>query len=154
MRNMFKIFCLLTFFISATTTVEAKTKMPIKKGRTSSAINFIEADWEKALKAAKETKKLVFVDIYATWCGPCKMLKKNTFTDKAVSDFFNENFVNVSIDGEKGVGPQLLEQYQVEAYPTLIIANAEGEPVLYTMGYLDSKTLLQFAKAALKKTGK
>ncbi|HWB28204.1 MAG TPA: thioredoxin family protein [Chitinophagaceae bacterium] len=114
-------------------------------------ISFIEQDWDKALKAAKTQKKLVFLDIYATWCGPCKMLKKNTFTDAKVADFFNKNFVNVSVDGEKGVGPQLAQKFSIQAYPTLIVANADGTPVLYTMGYLDPATLLQFANAALQK---
>src|SRR5438045_3945454 len=46
-------------------------------------IKFIEQDWNKAMEQAKADKKLIFLDIYATWCGPCKMLKKNTFTDEA-----------------------------------------------------------------------
>lgn len=114
-------------------------------------ITFIEQDWDKALKQAKAENKLVFIDIYATWCGPCKMLKKNTFTDKKVGDFFNKNFVNVSIDGEKGVGPQLAQKFGITAYPSLIVTNAAGKPVLYTMGYIDPTTLLSFADAALKK---
>jgi thiol:disulfide interchange protein len=124
----------------------AEPKKDAEKG-----IVFIEQDWDKALKAAKSQGKLVFIDIYATWCGPCKLLKKNTFTDQKVGDFFNKNFVNVSIDGEKGVGPSLAQKYGITAYPSLIVTNAEGKPVLYTMGYIDPETLLKFADAALKK---
>jgi thioredoxin-related protein len=79
------------------------------------------------------------------------MLKKNTFTDKTVAEFFNTNFINVSINGEKGVGPTLVRQYQIQGYPTLIIADDTGKPLLYTVGYIDSKTILDFAKAALAK---
>jgi thioredoxin-related protein len=79
------------------------------------------------------------------------MLKKNTFTDAKVADFFNKNFVNVSVDGEKGVGPSLAQKFAIQAYPTLIVANGDGQPVLYTMGYLDPATLMEFAQAALKK---
>ncbi len=114
-------------------------------------IVFIEQDWDKALKQAKTEKKLVFLDIYATWCGPCKMLKKNTFSDTKIGDFFNKTFVNVSIDGEKGVGPQLAQKFGIQAYPSLIVADGDGNPVLYTMGYIDPQTLMQFAEAALKK---
>ena len=122
---------------------------PAKK--TEAGITFIEQDWDKALQQAKAENKLVFLDIYATWCGPCKLLKKNTFTDKKVGDFFNKTFVNVSIDGEKGVGPQLAQKFGITAYPSLIVANADGKPVLYTMGYIDAATLLSFADAALKR---
>ena len=114
-------------------------------------IQFIEQDWSKALQQAKAENKLVFVDIYATWCGPCKMLKKNTFTDAAVAEFFNKNFVNVSIDGEKTVGPQLAQRFAIEGYPTLIVTDASGKPLLYSVGYIDANSLLQFAKEALKK---
>ena len=131
---------------SGKTYAEPPKKEPAEKG-----IVFIEQDWDKALKAAKDQKKLVFIDIYATWCGPCKLLKKNTFTDEKVGDFFNKNFVNVSIDGEKGVGPSLAQKYGITAYPSLIVTNEEGKPVLYTMGYIDPATLLKFADAALKK---
>lgn len=123
---------------------------PVKKD-TAGGISFIEQDWDKALKDAKAQNKLVFLDIYATWCGPCKMLKKNTFTDAKVAEFFNKNFVNVSVDGEKGVGPQLAQKFAIQAYPTLIVTKADGQPVLYTMGYMDANTLLEFAKTALQK---
>jgi len=131
---------------SGNTYAKAPKKVAVEKG-----IVFIEQDWDKALKAAKTQNKLVFIDIYATWCGPCKLLKKNTFTDQKVGEFFNKNFVNVSIDGEKGVGPSLAQKFGITAYPSLIVTNAEGKPVLYTVGYIDAETLLKFADAALKK---
>jgi len=124
---------------------------PEKTKTGEKGITFIEQDWDKALKQAKTQKKLVFLDIYATWCGPCKMLKKNTFSDDKIADFFNKTFVNVSVDGEKGVGPQLAQKFGIQAYPSLIVADGDGNPVLYTMGYIDPNTLMQFAQAALKK---
>lgn len=122
-----------------------------QKTAGTEGITFIEQDWDKALKDAKANNKFVFLDIYATWCGPCKMLKKNTFTDKTVANFFNQNFINVSVDGEKGAGPSLAQQYQIQGYPALIIADYTGKPILYTVGYIDAKTLMDFAQAALKK---
>ena len=127
-------------------------KEKITKAATDEkGIQFIEQDWAKALQQAKAEKKLVFLDIYASWCGPCKMLKRNTFSNEEVATFFNSNFVNVSVDGEKTVGPDLARKYSLEGYPTLIIADAEGNPVLYTVGYIDAGTLMKFAKEALKK---
>ena len=48
---------------------------------------------------------MIFLDAYASWCGPCKMLQKNVFTKKAVGDFYNSKFINVKMDMEKGEGP-------------------------------------------------
>src|SRR5215470_5813015 len=98
------LFVFATVFI-VSCNVSSKSKEPTVTA--APGIHFIEDDWNLALKQAQAQNKLVFIDIYATWCGPCKMLKQYTFTDSAVGDFFNRNFVNVSVDAEKGVGPQL-----------------------------------------------
>lgn len=46
-------------------------------------------EWKKIVKKAKKEKKLIFVDCYTSWCGPCKMLAKDVFTRDTVADFFN-----------------------------------------------------------------
>jgi thiol:disulfide interchange protein len=136
---------------TAANTEAAKPKLIVAKEKVPAGIEFIEQDWSAALQQAKKQNKLVFLDIYATWCGPCKLLKQYTFTDTSVGKFFNNNFINVSVDGEKGVGPQLAQQYSIEGYPSLIITDAEGKPVLFTAGYMPATDLLRFANEALKR---
>jgi thioredoxin 1 len=123
----------------------------ITKAPASAGIVFIEDSWTEALKQAAAKKKYIFVDAYATWCGPCKMLKATTFKDEQAAAFFNANFVNVAIDMEKGQGPQLARQWQLQAYPTLIIFDAQGKPVLGSVGYIKANDLLRFGKQALLK---
>ncbi len=156
MQNKVFTYTAMATILAIAVTFSALTKShatPPKTKVGEKGITFIEQDWDKALKQAKAEKKLVFLDIYATWCGPCKMLKKNTFTDDKVGDFFNKNFINVSVDGEKGVGPSLAQKFGIQAYPSLIVADGDGNPVLFTMGYIPPETLMQFAQAALKKKG-
>lgn len=117
-------------------------------------IQFIEANWSKAIVEAKKQNKLIFLDAYASWCGPCKLLKKNTFSDKEAGEYFNKNFINVAIDMEKGDGPALSEKYPVNAYPTLIIINAEGKSITYTQGYINPKQLIDFGKYGLSQEKK
>jgi len=145
---------LLKFLLFAFVIITASCKVSSKTSEKTvgePGIQFIEDDWNLALKKAQSQNKLVFVDIYATWCGPCKMIRQYTFTDSAVGDFFNKNFVNVSIDGEKGVGPQLAQQFAINAYPTLVVTDATGKPVLLTVGFLPADYLLQFANEAVKR---
>jgi thioredoxin-related protein len=123
-------------------------------GATEQGIQFIEADWSKALTEAKKQHKLIFLDAYASWCGPCKLLKKKTFPDKAAGDFFNANYINIAIDMEKGDGPSLGEKYAVNAYPTLIITDADGNIVTYTQGYISPKQLIDFGEYGLKQKKK
>ncbi|SHM98081.1 thioredoxin family protein [Mucilaginibacter sp. OK098] len=114
-------------------------------------IVFIENSWDEALKQAALQNKYIFVDAYATWCGPCKMLKAQTFTDDKAAAFYNSNFVNVAIDMEKGRGPELARQWQLRAYPTLIIFDPKGKPVLGSVGFIKADDLIKFGKQALKK---
>ena len=58
-------------------------------------------EWKKVIKKAKKEKKLIFVDCYTSWCGPCKMLAKDVFTRDEVADYFNANFVCAKYDMEK-----------------------------------------------------
>ena len=60
--------------------------------------------WQEVLKQAKEQNKMIFMDCYTVWCGPCKVLAKEIFSQKKVGDFFNAHFVNVKYDMEKGDG--------------------------------------------------
>jgi thioredoxin 1 len=118
---------------------------------TNKQINFIENDWDKALKQAAAQNKYIFVDAYATWCGPCKMLKATTFKNNKAAAFFNQNFVNVALDMEDGTGPQLAQQWRMEAYPTLFIFNPKGQLVLKTVGYIGAKDLMRFGEEGLRR---
>lgn len=114
-------------------------------------INFIENGWDEAIKQASARHKYIFVDAYATWCGPCKMLRNTTFKNKQVAEFFNDNFVNVSMDVEKGKGVNISNDWNIQSIPTLVICNANGKPLLATVGYVNAAELLKFGKAGLAK---
>jgi thioredoxin 1 len=119
--------------------------------KSGKGIQFTETSLAHALQTAKAEKKVIFIDIYATWCGPCMLLKLKTFPNKDAGQFFNSNFINLSLDGEKGEGLQLFQAYGLRAFSTLIILNSEGKPLLAAEGYMDAKTLIAFGKAGMKK---
>jgi thioredoxin 1 len=113
-------------------------------------INFFHGSYQQALAEAKKEGKLVFIDAYATWCGPCKMLAQNTFTDKKVGDYFNEHFINLQVDMEHGEGPQLAAKYKVSHFPTLVIADPQGKRILFTVGYIIPEDMLGFGQYGVK----
>jgi thioredoxin-related protein len=94
----------------------------LKKG-----IDFFKGDIEEALEVANKEDKLIFIEFYASWCGVCKKLKKETFKDKEVGDFYNQHFINLKYNAEKGEGRYLAQQFNVRAYPTLIYLNENGK---------------------------
>ncbi|HRI58256.1 MAG TPA: thioredoxin family protein, partial [Saprospiraceae bacterium] len=107
-----------------------------------------EAPLADALQKAKTEGKIVFMDAYTTWCGPCKMMTARTFPDSAVGAYFNARFVNLKTDMEKGEGPSLALKYGVEYYPTLLFFNAAGQIVHKAVGFHNVEDFLKLAKTA------
>jgi len=102
-----------------------------------------------ALARSKKEGKLVFIDCYTTWCGPCKRLAKDVFPQKAVGDFYNSHFINLSFDMEKGEGIKIGKKYGVQAFPTLLFLNAEGETVHVGLGSMPAEAFIELGKTAL-----
>lgn len=117
---------------------------------SSEGINFEDISFEEALKKAKKEKKLIFVDAYAVWCGPCKWMEANTFQEKEVGEAFNEKFINLKIDMEKGEGPELARKYNVRAYPTMFLIDGEGEVVKRILGAKKKDQLLSEVEEYIK----
>ena len=115
-------------------------------------IAFQPGTWQEALDEADRQGKLIFVDAYAVWCGPCKRMDENVFTDAKVGSFFNDNFVNVKMDMEKGEGLKLRAKFSVRAYPTLLFVAADGTLVERVVGYRGPDDLIMAAEAAIKKS--
>ncbi|MBW7676395.1 thioredoxin family protein [Chryseobacterium chendengshani] len=111
-------------------------------------IKFEEGNFKSLLAKAKKENKLIFVDAYAVWCGPCKLMVKNVFPLKPVGDHYNARFINAKIDMEKGEGIDLAKKYNVKAFPTYLFINGDGEEVHRTLGYVEEKDFIQFAKDA------
>jgi len=110
------------------------------------SIKFENSDFTAILAKAKAEKKLIFLDAYAAWCGPCKLMEKNVFTDKAVAEYYNKNFINAHFDMEKGEGPNLASKYGIRSYPTLLFLNSEGEIVGKELGYIKTEEFLELGK--------
>jgi tetratricopeptide (TPR) repeat protein len=90
------------------------------------AVSWFEGSLEEALARAKQEGKLVFADVGAYWCPPCHDLDEQVFVDPQVGELLAKGYVAVHIDAEKGEGPELVERYKVQAYPTLLVLEPSG----------------------------
>lgn len=109
-------------------------------------IQFQELPFKEIIAKAKKEKKLVFIDAYASWCGPCKMMEKNVFPQKSVREYFNTNFINARFDMEKGEGRDLASKFGVRSYPTYLFLNGEGELVSRNTGYMEESMFVAMAQ--------
>jgi thiol-disulfide isomerase/thioredoxin len=114
----------------------------------SAQMTFNESDWTTILAEAKAQNKIVFVDAYTTWCGPCKWMSANIFPDAKVGEFYNATFINAKIDMEKGEGIELAKRYEVRAYPTFLFVNGDGELVHRGVGGRPAESFIALGEAA------
>lgn len=111
-----------------------------------SGIEFFEGTLAEAQTLAKEEGKLIFLDAYTVWCGPCRWMSSKIFTDEEVGEFFNTHFVNFKMDMERGEGPGFARKYGVRAYPTLFFLTEEGETFSKVLGAKQKDQLISLAK--------
>lgn len=122
--------------------ISSAEKSTAKKG-----IDFYHGNYLEALKKAEKEEKLVFVYLYADWCGVCKSLKKNTLKDKKVGNFYNEEFVSLALNAEKGEGKIIAENIGLRSYPTLLFLDGGNGRILNRVsGYKSPIQLINLAK--------
>ena len=110
------------------------TLLVVAATAASAQTNFRDLTYKEAIATAKAEGKLVFLDFYTSWCGPCKMMLRDVFPQKSVGDYLNERFVCIKIDAEKGEGVELRRRYGVKAYPTFVGIDAAEKEVMRREG--------------------
>ncbi len=113
-------------------------------------------DYDAALETAKKDKKLVMVDLYTDWCGWCKKLDKDTYSDKDVEAKLTKDFVAVKVNPEKNPRDAKLSQgFGTTGYPHIVFVDADGKKVSEIDGYLPAAQFLeQLNKISEKATKK
>lgn len=84
---------------------------------------------EQASAKAKAENKLIFLDCFTQWCGPCKKMSRDVFPQEQVGAFMNPRYVNLKIDMESAYGAPLAKKLQIQAYPTFVIFNADAQEI-------------------------
>ena len=120
----------------------------------SQKINFTEIkseqDWVNVLKKAEKDKKTIFLDIYATWCGPCKKMDNEVFADNSVAEYYNANFINTKIDGESEFGSVLVRDFSLKGYPSMYYIDNDKFIYSVLFGFKPSVLLLEYGKTIEK----
>ena len=94
---------------------------------------------------AKKENKMVFMDVYAVWCGPCKIMDKTTFSDVSVATKFNKEFIAYKVNADDVDGRAIVQKYRVSAYPTYLFFSPEGELINRLEGVFPAKLLMEEA---------
>lgn len=111
-------------------------------------IRFFEGNYESALAEAARQNKLLFIDFYADWCGPCKQMAKEVFSDSLIGEYFNQKFIAVKINVDHKANKEVVKKYNVTAMPTLGFIRSDGKAISISSGARDKKDFLKMAQVA------
>jgi len=115
----------------------------------SQGIEFEHGTWKEVLAKAQQNNKPIFVDVFTTWCGPCKMMDRDIFPLESVGKIYNAGFVCYHLDAEKGEGIEVAKKYEVRAYPTYLFIKADGTLFFRSLGSMEAKAFLEVSNTAL-----
>jgi thioredoxin 1 len=114
--------------------------------KPAGGIKFSHLSLEKAKEQAKKEEKIIFIDCYTSWCGPCKQMAATTFQNEGVAKIYNSKFVNLKVDIEKDSdGPEIARKYKISAYPTLLYIDETGKLVKSMVGMQSADKMLAVA---------
>ena len=108
----------------------------------TAGINWVSYD--KGMVLGKSQQKKVFINFYATWCSFCKMMDTNTFTDVAVIDYRNNNFVAVKVDVDQA--SEVAAHSNIRPLPDMWFISEKGEAIGNKPGYVAPEEMLPVLK--------
>lgn len=148
----FTILTLVLFSCSGNKSIVKKEK-PSDQTKQTEFVQFYEGgSLTEIIDRAKKENKLVFIDIMAEWCAPCKLMEQEIYTYEPLYTKMNANFVSYQIDIEKGIGPNISLLYDTKTVPTLLFLDTRGRVLAKNKGALGIQAMLDMTDDVLAKS--
>ena len=125
--------------------------LPLSAQKT---IEMTKGSWAELMALAAEKNMPIMVDVYADWCGPCKMMEKRVFTQKSIAKFYSKNFINYKLDADTMEGGEIASSFGIKSIPTFLFFDANGKLIIQKEGVLDPNQFMMLGQKALKKANK
>lgn len=117
-------------------------------------VKFESASTDAVREMAIKAKKLVFIDLYASWCPPCRMMERDVFSRKDVGEFMDRYFVSAKYDTDKQMGRDLMQRYGSGSIPLYLIFDTKGELLGRISGGSSADEFMASVRKILEKQNK
>ena len=120
-------------------------------GAAQAQVKFETRSTDAVREMAVKEGKLVFIDLYASWCPPCKMMERHVFSRKDVGDFMSQRFVAAKYDTDGATGKELMKKYGNGAIPLYLIFDTDGNLLGRIQGAAPADKLMAEIRKILKR---
>ena len=106
-------------------------------------VKFEDKSPDALRELAVKQGKLVFIDLYASWCPPCRMMERQVFSRKDDGEFMDQRFVAAKFDTDKPTGKELMKRYGKGSIPLYLVFDTRGELLGRIQGAADAETFME-----------
>ena len=114
----------------------------------SQSVHFATLSWPNALAKARSENKMLFIEMYTTWCTYCKQMEQNVFPSEEAGNYYNEHFINIRYDALQSDGIQIRKNYALLGFPTFLYLDPNGLAILKTAGYQEKEKFIHNGDSA------
>ncbi|MDE5579407.1 MAG: thioredoxin family protein [Alistipes sp.] len=120
-------------------------------GAAQAQVKFETRSTDAVREMAVKEGKLVFIDLYASWCPPCKMMERHVFSRKDVGEFMSQRFVAAKYDTDQATGKELMKRYGSGSIPLYLIFDTKGELLGRIQGAMSAEEFMDNVRKVLKR---
>ncbi|QDT63237.1 thioredoxin family protein [Calycomorphotria hydatis] len=142
MLRALSLFILLVAVLTVAASATAEEKINVR-WRT---------DIAKAAREAHTSRKPLLIQVTAEWCGFCKKMLKETYTDEGIAKHANGCFIPLTVDADEY--PELMEELQIDAYPSTLVIDPSGQVVSRVKGFQDAEKFTESLNNACRSARK
>lgn len=113
-------------------------------------INYNKSDFQTFQLLAKNQNKLILIEFWASWCGPCLRMDRETYSNRSLGNFINENFFVYKLDADSFDGLETAGKYNVESFPALLVLSPQGDLIENIKGFYLPQTLQEILQKHVK----
>ena len=120
----------------------------LSTGANSQSVHFEPLTWQQALGKARKENKILFIEMYTTWCTYCRQMEQNVFPASEAGNYYNEHFINVRYDALRSDGIQIRKSYALLGFPTFLYLDPNGLVLLKTAGFQEKERFIHNGDSA------